>query len=1466
MSLAFVSPTSASDQFSQEVLKKFQWAVKRVTNETKSNADPALSSEELIELIKSWEPKRDIVCLYVRWARQLKRNFNLDSIAALLCLSRQCGYTPINFLRKVKTLSVHKHQQATYGLTFHFDVPNRQEINRERLNKEFLGLSVTLALLQEQVIDSPSVLGKSKMRQKGPRIPYPMKIPMNHEQNQHASVTMHPTTEFHTRDGLLSRIWMSINHRWLALFVTEHLFRDYINPWSYQDALIYLFQMMAPCGPGRYEFLAPLVGYCLRFTTHESIVCKQSQLRLIWSDSSTFFSYGHTCLRQFTTDQRSRIIVSCFQQLRSEIPTNCKRISYNRDCSWNRRWTMLRSYIFQFWLDSACNSSLKSCISAQLSSISDNVRKKKKRVHESPCSTTPVLPKKPNTSVSASTTLPHLHVSASSATISTSSSTPYVPANGLQTILSSRQFSQRTPLFSTSDRPRTEDPVRIHNSITVNTSEHLSAESPIENPLQLVEWSKINFLDPEQMRNHVESFLLIHSCRDGVDILSELSTIEVYSANNLHELSHCRLSGRFPFKVPREKLSAATMYLRNDSAHFIDKATKSYHVAREGSDYFREFGDLLPPLSAIKDLCQAIVTHGSVDSKRAFGQCRMNIGNGGQNWVDGAPSKLHGDKVFNDMDGNGKFDAIKIRQTIGRIVEFTWVVMCALQKEANDHPIASDRTRRQLYSKYLTDFLLIDNEEVAFEDITLVISPLYPSPCSVSEHTDVMNDTLSGYTRTAAFNLVLGSVDDDNVGIIIHLQVLCNFRKVIGFFLVPFHRLIAPVAKHALEYLKRWENSIQSVYAGRSNKKPTIFDRSNMYLDNHLRYEVVTISDEHKHKATIRAEYILTEVGISRTLSMSLFIDPIVRLQRHLKFDQSIELAFASTFLSNPFWFDWTMTTLLGRLVDPSDDFCFGLHPFYDWVWTSYEIFGGWQGGPYNRWSPCGGNKETILETFGAHPESTKVDRIHGEERLSQVVSILFDHVRWINSLIPSGTSPVSDMPLSLVKAQCDKTIHDISVVASCQFSHFRLGLFTTILSGSGLLRPGRHLKNLMYPVKGSASFKHLSRPTPDTMSLEKATALTQNTSNESITNDDDGYVPEEHHDIFMQYLSAELGCYQYVRDEMECILCESHPMRSLNCRDWFRKGMTLYDLNIDGEAFERPYGKESCWTQLPEIQSYEFAYLNCSPAIVFISLDVDLSYYAQCFHQELRSNNAKRVVFKGRTTRTSDCHFHYTNSYTKFDQFVHPSMQLADFVVVSEAVKRNIKSIFVLDNAECAVETGQCNDMDMYQHGMGLYRHLVALLRIDKTSSMGAGSFHMDTDSNNDEITFFPGHIDKSFVHTAWFVPIGCSYFFTLLAVDPSSSHLQDPDSMRVFAEWRETLSPSDSEIVKVFLEEFSKTAKKHMKENDTITLVYLNKRGSVLSFPANRIFHATIVPKKPKGFPRDLFVFHPLDGITSS
>ena len=496
-----------------------------------------------------------------------------------------------------------------------------------------------------------------------------MGIPMegNNEQRT-ATVMAHPTIKFHTKNSLLTRIWKSVNHRWLALYLTEHLFHEANTPWSYQSALVFSFQMMAPCGPCRLEFLTPLVGYCLRFPTQESIDLKRKQLQTIWKEPSSFMTYGANCLSQFSKEGKARVVIECYLDLQSEIPSTSKKISYNRDCSWQRRWTILRAYIFHFWLDSVSNNTVKSIVTNGL--VADHRKKKRKIDH----------------SEDSSDVLTQLHMPIQ---VNETCKSPPVdnlkPSKfGFQSITASRRVLKDPPTM----------PTQMEDS-----SQLVAAGiNPTTSNVEGIDWTGLRLITYEELDRSVKSYFLIHR-NDGVDILSELSPLEVYSANNLHELVHCHVSGANPF-YPTRITGPVVLNIRSDADCFIDTSSKSYHVAREQSGPFQEYADILPSMKQIQLLCQAVACHGSSDNKRAAGQYRVNIGNGGQNWQNGTPCKLHGMQFEKDVDNDTSMDASQVLWCVGQLTEFTWHVMCSLQRDAFDHPIAPDLARKQRYASH----------------------------------------------------------------------------------------------------------------------------------------------------------------------------------------------------------------------------------------------------------------------------------------------------------------------------------------------------------------------------------------------------------------------------------------------------------------------------------------------------------------------------------------------------------------------------------------------------------------------------------------------------------------------------------------------------------------------------------------------------------------------------------------------
>ena len=165
----------------------------------------------------------------------------------------------------------------------------------------------------------------------------------------------------------------------------------------------------------------------------------------------------------------------------------------------------------------------------------------------------------------------------------------------------------------------------------------------------------------------------------------------------------------------------------------------------------------------------------------------------------------------------------------------------------------------------------------------------------------------------------------------------------------------------------------------------------------------------------------------------------------------------------------------------------------------------------------------------------------------------------------------------SVIESHMTSVTEAIFKIVPCQFNAFRLIVFTTLAAGCGLLKHGIHLKALMYPVKGSASFKHLSNPNQDHITRTQALSLCSRREHLSnvYENHNEG-VQSQRHDDLMLYLSREIGMTIYLRDETECVLCEGHPNRNLQCCDWFKKGRRIYDCDMEGNVIQKGYGINS--------------------------------------------------------------------------------------------------------------------------------------------------------------------------------------------------------------------------------------------------------------------------------------------------
>ena len=257
---------------------------------------------------------------------------------------------------------------------------------------------------------------------------------------------------------------------------------------------------------------------------------------------------------------------TCFQDLRSDIPHNSRRISYNRDSSWTRRWNILRGYIFHLWLESATNSNLKSIITRQTPSPSTTEKNKKRKIDSCHDNTSTTLHNFRLLSLS----IPRQNGKAVSMDSKQSSNM------GIQSIAAELVA---TTTARTTARDKVSPTVYVGGKIGMNNPNNptINSDYSKDHSLSDTNWTSLRLITPQELHHFVRSYLLIHR-HDGVDVLSELTPLEVYSANNLHDLTHCRLSGKSPFFPSDDKIGPVLLHIRPSADCFIDTHAKSYSI------------------------------------------------------------------------------------------------------------------------------------------------------------------------------------------------------------------------------------------------------------------------------------------------------------------------------------------------------------------------------------------------------------------------------------------------------------------------------------------------------------------------------------------------------------------------------------------------------------------------------------------------------------------------------------------------------------------------------------------------------------------------------------------------------------------------------------------------------------------------------------------------------------------------
>lgn len=276
---------------------------------------------------------------------------------------------------------------------------------------------------------------------------------------------------------------------------------------------------------------------------------------------------------------------------------------------------------------------------------------------------------------------------------------------------------------------------------------------------------------------------------------------------------------------------------------------------------------------------------------------------------------------------------------------------------------------------------------------------------------------------------------------------------------------------------------------------------------------------------------------------------------------------------------------------------------------------------------------------------------------------------------------------------------------------------------------------------------------------------------------------------------------------------------------------------------------------------------------VIYIWKDERLAEIALELGTEMRNNSEEHpwLRWDGRVSKTSNAIQQYDNGLFQPVGLCHHRYKVAHIYDGRFAMSATRQSMKILGNAMTVQSlTEKCSNAEQSGQFLVLFDYLNSTYYSSNQTSdhvMRAACYHQGEPYDSLMPTFFPFHVDKAFVHTAWFVPLSSQLFFTIVAVPITWQSMQDAQSSVMFNEWMSSITCDHKRIVQSFMDAMKTQATTITKESKL--LIYACNIGSFLSFPANTCLHGTIIPGFSPSIQshwscRDLLIVHPLELVS--
>jgi hypothetical protein len=335
--------------------------------------DDDMLEKKINEVVDLWKPQFPTVALYVRWASHAKRDFNRDSISLLHTVADQSGVSAIIFLDQVKSYRF-TPGGGPYGLKFTFATVKKkggkglEKTYNKKVDGVVQGLKLTISYLEHQFVTNGCAFGKAGMKRKSERVEVTHNkktSTINRRVTEDQDFDLGGDMKFrsealiktHLSTTFVTRLWMEIEHRFLAFHVVKFIFGnatvDYVADAHFLE---FSYRLLAPCRE-RYNFLDVLCNLCLMFADKDSIEVRKEEIRGFWHSrkgdnvAQRFIAYSRPSLTLCADKKKCEAFNQLFGQFRLRTSMNYSPEAVRQNPNSNMWWDCIRANCFRHYLD-----------------------------------------------------------------------------------------------------------------------------------------------------------------------------------------------------------------------------------------------------------------------------------------------------------------------------------------------------------------------------------------------------------------------------------------------------------------------------------------------------------------------------------------------------------------------------------------------------------------------------------------------------------------------------------------------------------------------------------------------------------------------------------------------------------------------------------------------------------------------------------------------------------------------------------------------------------------------------------------------------------------------------------------------------------------------------------------------------------------------------------------------------------